>query len=173
MKSNSHGQVILSTDELFEALYTGKLSDVWHVDIDDSESVLKFNSSIIENADDINLMSEYIEFIGSTEEFDTIHKNKWLMPDEFKQFRMAEWLVSQCKTTQELDRVHNELELFIQYDMLMLLNQLKYIVDVMRKNDIVWGVGRGSSVSSYCLYLIGVHKIDSLKFQLDIKEFLK
>jgi len=34
-------------------------------------------------------------------------------------------------------------------------------------------VGRGSSVASYCLYLLGVHKINSLKFDLDIKEFLK
>jgi len=43
----------------------------------------------------------------------------------------------------------------------------------MRQNNIVWGVGRGSSVASYCLYLLGVHKINSLKFDLDIKEFLK
>jgi DNA polymerase III alpha subunit len=43
----------------------------------------------------------------------------------------------------------------------------------MRENDIVWGVGRGSSVASYTLYLIGVHKIDSIKYELDINEFLK
>jgi len=43
----------------------------------------------------------------------------------------------------------------------------------MRKNNLVWGVGRGSSVSSYLLYLIGVHKVDSYKYRLDIKEFLK
>ena len=43
----------------------------------------------------------------------------------------------------------------------------------MRKNNIVWGVGRGSSVSSYVLFLMGVHKVDSMKYNLDIKDFLK
>jgi DNA polymerase III alpha subunit len=43
----------------------------------------------------------------------------------------------------------------------------------MREKDIVWGVGRGSSVASYVLYLIGVHKIDSLFFDLDIEDFLR
>ena len=48
-----------------------------------------------------------------------------------------------------------------------------YLVDTFSENDVVWGVGRGSSVASYCLYLIGLHKIDSIKYELDIKEFLK
>jgi DNA polymerase III alpha subunit len=50
---------------------------------------------------------------------------------------------------------------------------MKYLVDTLRKNIIVWGVGRGSSVASYILYLIGVHRIDSLYYDLDIAEFLK
>jgi len=53
------------------------------------------------------------------------------------------------------------------------LQLLIYIIDTMRKNNLVWGVGRGSSVSSYLLYLIGVHKVDSVKYNLNIKEFLK
>jgi DNA polymerase III alpha subunit len=43
----------------------------------------------------------------------------------------------------------------------------------MRKHNIVWGVGRGSSVASYVLYLIGVHKINSMYYDLDIEEFLR
>ena len=57
--------------------------------------------------------------------------------------------------------------------MIDLLCYLKYLVDTMREHNIVWGVGRGSSVASYCLYLLGVHKIDSIKYELDIREFLK
>lgn len=173
MKSNSHGQLILSADELFEAMYSGKISNASHADIDDHGTSNKFNASLITNADSIKPMRKYIEFLGSTKEFDNVHNNVWLMPDECKQFAMPEWLVSQCKTPQELERVYDELALFVQHDMLFVLNQLKYLVDIMRKNEIVWGVGRGSSVSSYCLYLIGVHKIDSIKYQLEITEFLK
>jgi DNA polymerase III alpha subunit len=43
----------------------------------------------------------------------------------------------------------------------------------MREHGVVWGVGRGSSVASYVLFLIGIHKIDSLYYDLPIDEFLK
>ena len=57
--------------------------------------------------------------------------------------------------------------------MIDVLRFMVYMIDTMRKNNIVWGVGRGSSVSSYILYLIGVHKVDSIKFELNIEEFLR
>ena len=66
-----------------------------------------------------------------------------------------------------------ELLLFQERDMFDLLKYLKYLVDTMRENNIIWGVGRGSSVSSFVLYLIGIHKINSLYYDLSIEEFLK
>jgi DNA polymerase III alpha subunit len=78
-----------------------------------------------------------------------------------------------CSTKEQTDRVSEELEAFIQHNMLDLLYVLKYIVDTLRANNVVWGVGRGSSVASYVLYLIGVHRIDSLKYNLDWQEFLR
>ena len=50
---------------------------------------------------------------------------------------------------------------------------LIYFVDTIRANNVVWGVGRGSSVSSFCLFLIGVHKINPLLYNLDYREFLR
>jgi DNA polymerase III alpha subunit len=43
----------------------------------------------------------------------------------------------------------------------------------MRTNHIIWGVGRGSSVASHVLYKLGVHRINSLHYNLDIQEFLR
>jgi DNA polymerase III alpha subunit len=57
--------------------------------------------------------------------------------------------------------------------MIDVLKAMKYMVDVLKSNNVVWGVGRGSSVSSYCLYLIGIHKIDSVKYDLPITDFFK
>ena len=57
--------------------------------------------------------------------------------------------------------------------MLDVLKSMKYIVDTLRENGIIWGVGRGSSVASYVLFLIGVHKIDSVKYNIPIEEFFK
>ena len=95
------------------------------------------------------------------------------MPDEYRTYDIVDYLYSQCRTVEQKDRVTDELRLFAQHNMIMLLKYLKYLVDTMRTNSIVWGVGRGSSVASYCLYLLGVHKIDSIKYKLDIHEFLK
>jgi len=54
-----------------------------------------------------------------------------------------------------------------------LLRYLKYLVDTMNHNQVIWGVGRGSSVSSYVLYLLGVHRINSMYYDLDVGEFLR
>lgn len=70
-------------------------------------------------------------------------------------------------------RVEMELDMFDERGLMPILQLLIYIIDTMRKHNLVWGVGRGSSVSSYVLYLLGVHKVDSYKYNLDIKEFLK
>jgi len=86
---------------------------------------------------------------------------------------IAEWLISQCKTDAEIERVGAELLMYQERGMFDLLRQLKYIIDTWRKNNIVWGVGRGSSVASYVLYLLGVHKINSIKYNLDVHEFLR
>ena len=81
--------------------------------------------------------------------------------------------MDQCKTDAELQRVGEELLLFQERNLFPLLCFMRYLVDTLRKNNIVWGVGRGSSVASYVLYLIGVHKINSMYYDLDIAEFLK
>ena len=95
------------------------------------------------------------------------------MPNNYRELDIAEWVLGQCKTAEELQRVGQELILYQERDLFDLLRFMKYLVDTLRKNNIVWGVGRGSSVASYILYLIGVHRIDSLYYDLDIAEFLK
>ena len=86
---------------------------------------------------------------------------------------IAKWVLEQCTSEPELQRAGEELIMFQERDMFTLLQYLKYLVDVMRKNNIIWGVGRGSSVSSFVLFLIGIHRINSLHYQLSIDEFLK
>ena len=53
------------------------------------------------------------------------------------------------------------------------VHYLKYLVDTMTQNQVIWGVGRGSSVASYVLYKLEVHRIDSLHYNLDVTEFLR
>lgn len=95
------------------------------------------------------------------------------IPDRFKSIDIEQHLLSLVQTSQERERVETELALFKTRNLYPVLQLLIYIVDTLRKHNIVWGVGRGSSVASYCLYLIGIHKVNSIKYNLDIREFLK
>ena len=101
-----------------------------------------------------------------------VDKNNWFIPNEYKQLDIEEFLVMQCPE-HNYPRLIEELALFKQNNMMPVLKTMKYVVDTLRANNIVWGVGRGSSVSSYVLYLIGIHKIDSVKYALPIDEFFK
>lgn len=116
---------------------------------------------------------KYITSNESIESFDSRHANEWYIPEEYRNFDIAKFVLDQCKTEAELQRAGEELLLYQERDMFILLCYLKYLVDTMRNNNIVWGVGRGSSVSSFVLYLIGVHRINSLYYDLSITEFLK
>ena len=109
----------------------------------------------------------------SQELFDHCQQQTWHMPAEYLELDIAQYILDLCKTDSELQRVGQELLLYQERDLFNLLRYLKYFVDTMRKNNVVWGLGRGSSVASYILYLLGVHKINSLYYDLPIEEFLK
>ena len=97
---------------------------------------------------------------------------EWFIPKEYQRMDIEEFVVSQCPK-QNYDRLIQELDLYKSHNLLPVLRAMKYIVDTLRTNNIVWGVGRGSSVASYVLFIIGVHKIDSVKYKLPINEFFK
>lgn len=175
MRSDNYGQIILNTDDAFRALYSGKIKSLNEILFDNTTEIKQFNSAVKENFENIPLLKIYQELTDddSKELFDEANQCNWFMPKKYKNFPIHKWLIDQCKTPEELERVDQELVLFIQHGMFDLLFYLKYLIDTMREHKIVWGVGRGSSVASYILYLLGIHKIDSIKYKLDITEFLK
>ena len=104
---------------------------------------------------------------------ENINSKNWFIPNNYKDLDIVQWVIDQCKTDEELDRIARELAEYQRRGLIPVLLQMKYIVDTLRENNILWGVGRGSSVASYVLYKIGVHKIDSIKYDLPIEEFFK
>lgn len=125
------------------------------------------------NIDNFPKLQKYTDSTLSVEMFDKDQQSNWLMPQQYKEMDIAKWVLEQCKDEAELQRAGQELLLFQERNMFPLLQYLKYLVDTMRNHNIVWGVGRGSSVASFVLYLIGIHKINSLYYDLPIEEFLK
>jgi len=139
--------------------------------------ILKYGPDILEHTLCSEDLTDYIDKIYQ-EHLDypvpptTIYKTNWFIPQEYKDLDIEQYLISVCPN-ENLDRLSQELELYRENEMIPVLKTMKYIVDTLRKNNIVWGVGRGSSVSSYALYLLGVHKINSVKYRLPLDEFFK
>ena len=170
MKYDQYGQTYTNSQELCDLLYKNPGLDISLFQVEDS---IEYNRSVAELHAELDLLDSYHQINQTVEEFDSILQKNWRMPLEYKQLDIAEYILSLCKEDYELQRVGQELLLYQERDLFDLLRYLKYLVDTLRKNNVVWGVGRGSSVASYVLFLLGVHKIDSLYYNLDIDEFLK
>jgi len=175
MKIDNYGQVVLTTDDLIQGLYSGKINNLTDITLNDQEEITRFQNAVKRNYNKFQSISQYQIPEISVEQFDTNLQDEWFMPEDYRStsFDIVDHVFLLCKTDDENKRVEEELTLFAQYNLIELLCYLKYLVDTMRSNNIIWGVGRGSSVASYVLYLLGVHKVDSLKYGLDIREFLK
>ena len=165
---DEYGRVALEEDDIIDIMMTDptvmpRTAMVKDVDL----------SAIRELVDEIYDFQQYNKLDVTVPEYDALNQVNWLMPAEYKDMDIAKWILEQCETEPELQRVGEELLLFQERDLFDLLRYLKYLVDTMRANGVIWGVGRGSSVASYVLYLIGIHKIDSMYYDLSITEFLR
>lgn len=171
VKTNSYGEEILSSDNLRELILQGK--NIHHLTVNFDEDIELFLKH------QHQLLKQPVKFLEPTEktipfeEYHRAHAEEWLIPEEYKSIDVKHWLLTRCKTNEEAARVELEYEMYLQRDLIMLLRTFIYVVDYMRSNRIIWGVGRGSAVSSYILYLIGIHKVNSIKYNLPITDFLK
>lgn len=110
---------------------------------------------------------------------------KWNVPDEYFDLNVKEIVYRRLKmefdqnnfTTDEenvrIERVKSELVTWEERGLMNVLRLLMYVVDTFIETDTIWGTGRGSSCCSYVLYLVGVHDVDSIHYDLDIKDFFR
>ena len=168
MIKDNLGQIILEEDDLIDRLMTDPNNPI-------TQGFTKNINlePIKELIDELPNFTDYKLLDIDVETFDKTNQTQWLMPEEYYQLDIAQWVLDHCKTQSEMQRCGEELLLFQERDLFNLLRYLKYLVDIMKKNNIIWGVGRGSSVSSYVLYLLKVHQVDSLYYDLPIDEFLR
>ena len=172
MHVNRYGQVSRSEKDVIELLFQNPDLDLDKINFDNKQTVDKFNTSA--KSCELSIKIKQQEVVNlSIEDFDKINQRNWFIPEEVQNFDIETWLYKQCQTEEEFFRVQTELEQYKKFNLQEILIIAKFLVDEFRKNQIVWGVGRGSSVASYCLYLIGLHKVNSLKYNLDVAEFLK
>ena len=171
MKTDELGIPRFSNRDLIDMIYSGNADKVHVVLCDESDDVEKFNKAMEEQG--MNPLQKYIPLDVDKKTFDGVCQGEWFMPDEYKNLNVHNYILTKELTQEETARAAEELAEFERRGMINLLRYMIYLVNFMRENNIVWGVGRGSSVASYVLYLIGVHKINSIQYGLDWHEFLR
>jgi DNA polymerase III alpha subunit len=168
MRLDKFSNPVFDEFDIFDAIYQGKLATIKDLTVDPSDEIANLETTAEIQFTRYNPDLESIDI----KEFDQALQSDWFMPDKYKTLDIEEWLLDSCPE-QNHQRLIEELQEYKSRNMLDLLRWLKYFVDTMEKNNIVRGVGRGSSVASYVLYLLGVHQIDSMKYNLDWREFLR
>ena len=174
IKTDDLGVPRFSNRDLIDMIYSGHADKCHVVLCDPSDDIDKFNAAMQDQH--LPELTKYIALDVDQKTFDGALQSEWFMPDEYKDINVYEYVLGKAETPcpqHVQDRIWQELDAFRERGMKDLLRYMIYLVDFMRENDIVWGVGRGSSVASYVLYLIGVHKINSIQFGLDWREFLR
>ncbi len=173
MIQDKFGQLVFNESDVVDLVMQGRdipslnrmLVDTT-VDLEKAAVLLDCVPALI-NYDTLNNPAETLE------EFDRRLQQTWHMPAQYRDMDIAQYVLSLCNTDAELQRCGQELLLYQERNLFDLLRFLKYLVDTMTDNCVIWGVGRGSSVASYVLYKLGVHRIDSMFYDLDPREFLR
>lgn len=173
MKQNKFSELVFSEDDVCDLLMQGRtIYSLKHIQIDETIDLEKL-IGLVERPESLLTWGFPYNSDISVPEFHLTQQNSWHMPDEYRTLDIASYILGLCKSEAELQRCGEELLLFQERNLFDLLCYLKYLVDIMTVNNIIWGVGRGSSVASYVLYKLGVHRIDSLFYNLNCREFLR
>lgn len=136
-----------------------------------------FVTSITPDIEAYNSVSEHHLKIKTKADLD--FPPKWKLPDHYKNLDLDDYLYGLVEHIEKdvlydkrVERLSNEIFLFNKLNLGDVLRTLIYSIDVMKEKNVIWGVGRGSSCSSYLLFLLGLHEVDSVKYEIDITDFL-
>ena len=173
VRTDQYGQIILGEQDLMNLVMQGR--DVWNMQhvVVDHDVDLERGIQIIQEPSAMMQWTFPENSDMAVPDWDHIQQQQWHMPDSYKTMDIAAHVLDLCDTDAELQRCGEELILYQERGLMDLLRYLRYLVDVMRENHVIWGVGRGSSVASFVLYKLGVHRINSLYYELDPTEFLR
>lgn len=164
------GHITIPPEQLFDVISRGVSPTLLHP-THVTEDVLKYNKMVSRD--------QHLHVKCHTEPLST----EWLFPSVYKSidvenfvFEVLEQEIEGMTNAEKIKRINRtvqELDLFFAYSLSDVLKLMIYVIDTFEQRGVVWGVGRGSSVSSYVLYLLGVHDIDSVEYDLPIEDFLR
>jgi DNA polymerase-3 subunit alpha len=173
MTQDKFGQLVFSESDLVDLVMQGRDVITLKNTLVDATVDIEKATLLLDCVPEFVTYNSLINEDLTMEEFDRVRQKTWYMPLEYQQLDIAQYILDQCTTDAELQRCGQELLMYQERNLFDLLKFLKYLVDTMTQHQVIWGVGRGSSVASYVLYKLGVHRIDSMFYDLDVGEFLR
>ncbi len=162
------GRVLADYDLVIELLLSGKGVGFTKVVYDDRMAAYNDVCSTFDKPEKRILDTYDME---SPREFHERQSKRWLI--EAPENGLWDRLLMKCKSPEEIERFAFELEEFDRRDMIPVLLQLNQMIETLDAHGVVRGVGRGSSVASFLLYLMDVHFINPMTYGLDFSEFMK
>lgn len=111
----------------------------------------------------------------------SIFPPNWVLPDHYKyHLNLDEYLIGLADKIERdslyderVERLSTEIWLFKEHQLDDVLKCLIYVIDTLCEKKVVWGVGRGSSCSSYLLFLLGLHSVDPVKYGIEVTDFIR
>ena len=103
MKLDVYGQQIYSENDLCDIILsdpTKKLNNVF------TEEIINLDQDIV---NDLPKLIKYNDPKLSVTEFDEMNQSNWYLPNEYKEFDIAKWVLDQCSSPEELQRAGSEL----------------------------------------------------------------
>ena len=171
MLTNKFGEIVLSENDIFDSIMRGiDVCNLQNIVVDTTVDTGSLKALV----PDMHMAWRHeSDTTLAVEEFDQQQQAQWHMPKHYQDLDIAKYVLDLCTDGAELQRVGQELLMYQERNLMDLLRYLVYLVDTMRANNIIWGVGRGSSVASFVLYKLGVHRVNSLYYDLDPAQFLR
>lgn len=169
---DAYGRVVLTADEMVALLYEGRElnNDILG---EASEEIHRYNELCRLN-DKLEYRIPVADLLPDSPEGEHARRrDTWFLPLSYAERDIWPLLEQRCSNDAERERLAQERVEYEKRGLLPLLRLMMYLVDEFRHRKIVWGVGRGSSVASFALYLIGIIKINPMRYGLEIGEFLK
>ena len=170
-KIDDWGRAVYRGEDVIELLFCD--CDISKLCITATPEIEAYNRVCDENDKSGYAIGPIVDPTETPDEAIARRQGTWWVPEPFGSMNVRSELLGQCLRPEEIQRVNLEMDMFEERGLLPVLRLMLYLVDRWRSNGVVWGVGRGSSSASYCLFLIGIHKINAILYDLDINEFLK
>lgn len=103
---------------------------------------------------------------------------EWNTPPPFSDIDVATYVIDRLvelglDIEEYAVRLEAEITECEERNMMPVMRHVIFMVDDFKRRNVVWGVGRGSSCASLMMFLIGLNKVDPVKYDIPMSEFFK